>query len=135
MNWMTDLKNGATVGLAATFAARTTNAAGSSVDLGGAELQHAGVLVAGALTDGTHNVKLQESTDGSNSWTDVTDGAFSALAGNTTNQHAVVQTINFRRSKRYVRATATVSTATSGGVYGVLIVAQKKVTGATPQTT
>lgn len=137
MNWNQDLLNGAVVTHAATFFARTTDLAGSSLDLGLADGQHSAVLVAGALTDGTHTYKLQESTDGSNNWTDITGGGFAAITGNTTNQHAVKEVINFKNTKRYARATAAVAAAatTGGGVMGVIVIARKKLTGASVQTT
>ncbi|VTS05299.1 hypothetical protein [Tuwongella immobilis] len=133
MNFQQDLKNGSLIGMAMSLVARTTNAAGSSVDLQGGELQHSAVLVAGAVTDGTHTVKLQESTDGTNNWADIEGASFSGFTSGAAQR--VVQTINFKRGTRFVRATATVASATSGGVYGVLLIAQKKTTGGDPQLT
>lgn len=137
MNFGQDIANGLTCGLAMTFGTRTTNVAGQSVDFRETELQHGATLITGALEDGAHTVKLQESTDGTNNWTDITGGGFTAFTGNTTNQHKVKEVINFKRTKRYVRVTTAVAGGATTAVnnYGVLIQGQKKRTGATPQIT
>ncbi len=84
------------------------NAAGVSVDGGPAvsNVYTAVQIVGGLAGTGTPTLtsKVQESTDGSNNWTDVTGGAFTAVT--TTNN---VQAIPFKPTKRYVRTTGTVS--------------------------
>lgn len=82
------------------------NASGSSVDLSsdGANIVSAILVVGNAAgTSPTMDIKLQESTDGSTNWTDVTNGAFTQVT--TSNQ---VQVIPFKPTKRYVRCTGTV---------------------------
>lgn len=84
------------------------NAAGASVDCGGAvaNIYTAVQIVGGLAGTGTPTLtsKVQESTDGSNNWTDVTGGAFTAVT--TTNQ---LEAIPFKPTKRYIRTTGTVS--------------------------
>lgn len=99
-------------------AARTANATGTTVDLqnfDGALIQ----ALVGTITDGTHSLTVQESADGT-TFTDVDaadmQGSFAALASGTN------QKVGYLGSKRYVRVNAGVSGATSGGVYGVLVV-------------
>lgn len=82
------------------------DATGASVDLAGnvANIVTA-VCVVGKVTGTTPtwSPKMQESTDGSNNWTDVTGGAFTQFT-TPTNQ---VQVIAFKPTKRYVRSTGT----------------------------
>lgn len=84
------------------------NAAGVSVDAGGAvtNIFTAIQIVGGLAGTGTPTLtsKVQESTDGSNNWTDVTGGAFTAV---TTTSN--VQAIPFKPTKRYIRTTGTVA--------------------------
>ena len=133
MNILTDVANSVDAKVCLPFAAKTTDTAGVSVDCRTWDLQHAAVLVIGAVTDGTHTTTLQESTDGT-TWSAVTTfTAFTSGAANT-NGTTVKQVLNFKRNYRYVRATMTATTITSGGVYGVLLLGQKKQTGGTVQT-
>lgn len=99
-------------------AARTAGATGTTVDLqnfDGALIQ----ALVGTITDGTHSLTVQESADGT-TFTNVDaadlQGSFAALASGTN------QKVGYLGSKRYVRVNADVSGATSGGVYGVLVV-------------
>ena len=87
---------------------QTTDTAGSSVDcvdlLG--NICNA-ILISGNRTGTgtpTINAKMQESTDGSNNWTDITGGAFTAVTGTN-----VTQLISYKPTKRYQRSTHTVS--------------------------
>ena len=84
------------------------NASGVSVDLidDVANIISAVQIVGGVAGTGTPTLatKMQESTDGTNNWTDVTGGAFTNVT--TTN---VVQVIAFKPTKRYVRSTGTVA--------------------------
>jgi hypothetical protein len=99
-------------------AARTATANGTGVDLANAGSANVHVIV-GAVTDGTHTPKLQESDDNS-TFTDVAaadlNGTFAAIAANTT------QKVGYIGAKRYIRVVSTVSGATTGGVYGAFIV-------------
>ena len=84
------------------------NAAGASVDLVSnvGNICTAVQVVGGLAGTGTPTLtsKVQESTDGSNNWTDVTGGGFTAVT--TTGN---VQAIPFKPTKRYVRTTGTVA--------------------------
>lgn len=84
------------------------NAAGASVDLASnvSNVCSAVQVVGGLAGTGTPTLtsKLQESTDGTNNWTDVTGGGFTAV---TTTSN--VQVIPFKPTKRYVRTTGTIA--------------------------
>ncbi len=99
-------------------AAQTATVTGTGVDLTGYESAVAIVHV-GAYTDGTHTPKLQESSDNS-IFADVAAadllGAFAALAAN------VLQPVGYIGQKRYIRVLVTVAGATTGAVYGAVIV-------------
>ena len=73
----------------------------------------------GALTDGTHVPKLQESDDNS-TFNDVAAGdqvgTFGNLAANTT------QTARYKGGKRYVRPVITSSGTTTGAIAGATII-------------
>jgi hypothetical protein len=64
--------------------------------------------------------KIQESSDNS-TWTDVTNATFSAVTASNS-----VQTINFERTKRYLRHSRTVGGTSPSFALGVLIGEQKK---------
>lgn len=115
---MRDIKSIFDVATSLPPAARTATANGSGVDLRGYDAALV-MMVVGTITDGTHTPKLQESSDNS-TFTDVAAsdlvGSFSNLASNTP------QRVGYIGSKRYVRVVVTVSGATTGGVYGAVIV-------------
>ena len=124
-----DLKNAAVIGTSLAPQARTATANGSGVDLqaGGGGSSFA-ILDVGTATDGTHAIKLQESKndntadpEAADAYADITGATFTEPAANTP------QVINFKRSKRWVRAVSTIATATTGKVYGVLIGSPKKI--------
>lgn len=100
-------------------AARTSTANGTGVDLQG---YGAAMVVwnVGAITDGTHTPKLQESDDNS-TFTDVAaanlSGTHAALTASTN------QEIGYIGRSRYIRAVVTVTGSPStGGVYAALVV-------------
>lgn len=78
------------------------------------------VAYAGAVADGTHTVKLQESDDNV-TFTDATqvDGGpvVFALASQNTSQR-----LSYNGSKRYLRGVVTTAAATVGGTVGALII-------------
>lgn len=84
------------------------NAAGVSVDLidSVSNIGTAIQVVGGLAGTGTPTLtsKVQESTDGTNNWTDITGAGFTAVT--TTGN---VQAVPFKATKRYVRTTGTVS--------------------------
>lgn len=115
---MKDLKSNIDVVQSLVPAARTASANGTGVDLKG-YMGAVVVFAPGAITDGTHTPKLQESDDNA-TFSDVAAddqlGTLAALAANT------VQRVGYRGAKRYVRAVVTVAGATTGGVYGAAVV-------------
>jgi len=90
--------------------------------------QEFAVVQTGTLVDGSYVVKIQEGllADGS----DMTDisGATVSLAATDDN---IISTIAFYRTKRYIRAVVTPTSATSGGPIAVLGLAQKHRPGGT----
>ena len=121
---ITDLKNSVDGGLSLAPAVRTTSANGTAVDLLTTDGGGFAVIQTGVITDGSHNVKLQEGdkSDGSDA-ADIT-GATQAIASTDGSKEFLV---NFRRSKRYVRAVTTVGGSPStGGIVGVSVYAMRK---------
>lgn len=114
---MKDLKNNVDAQKSIDPAAHTATINGAGVDLrdfrGGMA-----VFYPGTITDGTHTPKIQESDDNS-TWNDVAaadqEGTLAALAS------ATIQRVGYKGAKRYVRAVSTVSGATTGGVYGAVV--------------
>lgn len=99
-------------------AARTASANGTGVDLQGFEAATM-IIVVGAITDGNHAVTIEESDDN----TTFTAVAASNLIGSLVNLVANTnQRIGYKGTKRYIRAVTTVSGATTGGVYGALVI-------------
>jgi hypothetical protein len=92
---------------------------GSAVDMAGTgnNFRTAMMLVfAAAITDGTHTVTLQESDDGSTGWAAVAAGDLQGtLTPITTAQANTVQRQAYIGSKRYLRASVTTASATTGG--------------------
>jgi hypothetical protein len=97
---------------------RTASTNGSSVDLAGYNAASIDAIV-GTITDGTHSLTVEESDDGS-TWAAVDaaflQGSFSDLASNTNQQAGYVN------NKRYLRVNCSVSGATNGGKYAVVVV-------------
>jgi hypothetical protein len=115
---MQDMKNNMDAQTSLPPAARTATASGTGVDLSnfdGATV----VFQVGTITDGTHTPSIQESDDNA-TFTDVDPadliGALGDLASDANQRAGYVGT------KRYVRAVSTVSGATTGGVYGALVI-------------
>lgn len=83
------------------------------------------VVMAGAITDGTHTVTLQDSDDGTTGWVDVPsegrEGSFPVFA---TGQANTVARVGYLGRKRYVRASITTSGAPGtpvGGTIGAVV--------------
>lgn len=99
-------------------AARTTTANGTGIDLSGFNSAVV-LLVVGAITDGTHTPKVQESDDNS-TYTDVAAadliGSLSALTASTN------QKVGYKGNKRYIRAVTTITGSPStGGIYSAVV--------------
>jgi hypothetical protein len=112
-------------------AARPNNGAvdGTSVDMQGTRNYFRVamlIVVAGAITDGTHTVELQDSDDGTTGWTtvpaDAREGAFPVL---TTADANTVRRVGYLGRRRFVRARITTTNAPAttpvGGVIGAAI--------------
>ncbi len=99
-------------------AAITSSTNGTGVDLQGYNSACV-VVIAGVRTDGTHTPKMQESDDDS-TYTDVASGVmsgtFAAIAT------GVNQKVGYKGVKRYIRAVSTVTSASTGAVYGMAVV-------------
>lgn len=107
------------------IAARTNGTVnGSSVDLHenlDASRSAMLIVVAGALTDGSHAITLQESDDGS-SWSDVDDAELQGTEPTlASTDDDTVSEVGYLGSKRYLRAVAVTSGATTGGTFGAVI--------------
>lgn len=114
-----DLVNTIGVSTSLAPAVRTTSANGTGVSLAGFNSATIAFIV-GAITDGTHTPKIQESSDYS-TYTDVAAGdligSVSALAANTN------QKVGYIGSKAYVRAISTITGSPStGGVYSAVVI-------------
>lgn len=105
-------------------AAHTASANGSSVDraqTSNAFQSVAVVAYAGTITDGDHAITVEESDDDS-TWTEVAAADLQGDLPTFSDSEAGEHTIGYFGRKRFVRAVTTVSGATSGGVYGALVV-------------
>ena len=123
--WWNDYKNSVLQGHSIfTDAPAQTSFFGVAVDMKEAQEGLHAQLHTGTITDGTHDIKLQESEDGSTNFTDIVDfltggvAAFDQLIGGDDNLN---RTLNFKRSKRFVRARSTVVGTETGGLYAVSI--------------
>jgi major membrane immunogen (membrane-anchored lipoprotein) len=113
---MKDLQSKIGVVISIIAAAITATANGAGIDLQGFN-SCAFLFSAGAITDGTHTPKLQESDDNS-AWTDVAAAdQVGTLAAITSNSQ---QKVGYKGNKRYVRAVVTVAGATTGGIYSAI---------------
>lgn len=80
------------------------------------------LVVAGAVTDGEHEVSLEDSDDGSTGWAAVpADQIEGDLPTLTDAESDSVVAVGFRSTKRYLRASVTTSGSTTGGLVCVLI--------------
>lgn len=108
--------------------ARTTSENGAGVDLRDYR-SAAVVVVAGAITDGTHTIEIQDSADNST----FAPVAAAYLQGTEpvldTNDDDSLVSIGYIGGKRYIRVVSTVAEATTGGVYGALVVRGRPVSG------
>ena len=114
-------------------AARTASANGDTVDLmtNNGSNSCVFVVIAGAITDGTHAFKLQDSPDGS-TWTDVPTTATNYYvqgSGQSFTSATAAGTViklgymgNTNGGYRYVRLATTVTSATTGGFYSAVAI-------------
>ncbi len=118
---MQDLYNEISIAQSLGPAARTASANGTGVDLQGFDAAVV-VVETGTITDGTHTIAIEESSDNV-TFTAVAgadlQGAVPAIGAVNDN---VVYEIGYLGTKRYIRATVTVAGATTGGVYAAHVV-------------
>lgn len=114
---MRDIKNNVDIVKSIDPATYNSDQTGTGVDLRGFGSSMAAIQ-SGALTDGTHTPKLQESDDDS-AYTDV---ASADLGGSFANISAdAIQRVGYKGAKRYVRVFVT-SSGTTGAIYSASIV-------------
>lgn len=123
MTYINDLKNSVVADTSISPATITTTTTGAAVDLGECDGGSTAVVVAATITDGTHTLTFTESDTSGGTYTAVPAADARALTSADTGNTALV---NFTRSKRFVKAVTTVAGATTGGVYGVALLAMKK---------
>ncbi len=116
-----DIKNITGVSTSLAPAARTATANGTGVDVSGFDSVMVSYVV-GAITDGTHTPKIQDSDDNS-TYADVAAGdligSLSVLAANTN------QRVGYRGLKKWVRAVTTITGGpATGGVYAAAVIVQ-----------
>ncbi len=113
---MQDLKNNVDAVKSIDPATYNSNQTGTGIDLQGYESSMT-VVHSGAVTDGTHTPKMQESDDDS-AYTDVAaadmEGTFADISTNA------VQRVGYKGGKRYLRVFVTSSGGT-GAIYNAMI--------------
>ncbi len=114
---MKDMKNNLDVVKSVDPATYNSDQTGAGVDLRGFGSSMAAVQ-SGALTDGAHTPKLQESDDDAT----YTDAPATDLEGSFANISAnAIQRVGYKGSKRYIRVFVTSNGAT-GAIYSASIV-------------
>jgi hypothetical protein len=114
-------------------AALTTTTLGTTVDLIDSNANmFSAVLMTGAVsgTQGTFDVKLQESTQTATTgtWTDISGATFTQFTTSGVVGVSGTQIISAQRQKRYVRAYVTVAGTVTSAVVGVTIFSQRATT-------
>ena len=129
--WIHDLKNAARIGKSLSSTVRTLLATGSGVDLQSCNEQSFGIITAETFTDGVFTITIQESRnqnvadpEAADPWTPV-EAVNGYPTASVTAVSGAVTVFNFTRNKRYVRAIATPSLATTGGQFSVNLGSQK----------
>jgi hypothetical protein len=105
------------------LAAATVN--GASVDTAGAKnFFRVGMVVvlAGAVTDGTHTIAIEDSDTGSGGWAPIAAGNLEGTPPAITSAQAnTTARVAFSGHRRYVRVSVTTASATVGGTVGAVI--------------
>ncbi len=99
---------------------------GTSVDrAGGGKMYQAAVVVVqtGTITDGSHVITVEESDDNS-AWNTVPAGSLQGTAPTLTNSgfNSKALHLGYQGVKQYLRVKSVVTGATTGGVYGAVVV-------------
>lgn len=121
-----DIGNSALVQPSFLPATLTTTTNGTAVDLMDSNANMASALLdVGAVsgTQGTLNVKMQESTD-STTWADIPGATFGQVTTSGVAGSGGSQIISFQRQKRYVRAYATFAGTFTNMLVGCHVFAQ-----------
>lgn len=105
-------------------ALKTSTTTGTGIDLANV-IENTVFFLPGAITDGTHTPKLQESDALGSGYTDVAAadqvGTLAAIAANT------IQQVSYIGSKRYLRGVVTVTgSPATGGYYGAYAVTRTR---------
>lgn len=111
-------------------AALTTTTNGSTVDLIDSNANMASaVLQVGAVsgTQGTFDVKMQESTATDSGFSDISGATFTQFTTSGVAGTSGSQIISFQRQKRYVRAYVTMAGTYTNALFGVTVFAQRAV--------
>ena len=123
-SWWNDYANNVVQGISFVDPSNDTIILGAAIDMRDAQEGLHAQLMTGAVTDGTHSIFLEESEDGTTNFTAILDfitGQPAIFAPFTSADSNVSRSLNFKRSKRFVRARVSVVGATLGGTYGVAI--------------
>lgn len=116
-----DLVNNVAEAISLNVATYTATTTGAGVDL--KDFDSATVFViTGNITDGTHAISLEESDDNS-TYTAVSAsnliGSAPSITGTDDNK---IFSFGYIGNKQYIRVKSTVSGATTGGIYGAIVV-------------
>lgn len=79
------------------------------------------VVIAGAITDGTHTLVLQESADNS-TWTNIADANLVGTTNSVALTASTVTSAHYKGSEPYVRVALTTAGATVGGLFAAIVV-------------
>lgn len=108
----------------------TTTTNGGTVDLLDSNANMASALLnVGAVvgTQGTFDIKIQESTATNTGFTDITGATFTQFTTSGVAGTSGAQIISFQRQKRYVRAYVTMAGTYTSALFGVAIFAQRAI--------
>jgi hypothetical protein len=120
---LNDIADQALLGASLAPQTLTASANGSAIDMINADGPCFAVQQVGAVsgTSPTLAGKIQESADGSTSWSDITSATFTTVTASTN-----TQVVTFERTKRYLRYVATIGGTTPSFAAAALIGEQKK---------
>jgi hypothetical protein len=123
--WINDLANNAVLGVSLQASSRSTNANGTGVDLVDTDGECFAFATVSAVSAGTTaptvDISMEESTASGGTYTAITGATFAQITAAGT-----PAPINFKRTKRFVRAVGTVGGTTPTWTGAVLIMGQKK---------
>lgn len=126
MSKIIDTKNELTVGTVSDIAARTSTVTASAFDLGAYQGVVTVVQAVGTVsgTSPTLDGKVQDSSDGSTGWADVTGATFTQVTASNS-----VQTygLDSRGCKRYIRYVGTIAGTTPSFAMGIYVIGQKQI--------